>query len=97
VAAGAARSADRLRGLSHFVIDETFDRALLDAMRRRDEEWLRGIDEATLQSGTSECKNWLPVAAACAEAGLEMELVDYVPCYRSQAGTGTAMAFAAWR
>ncbi|MEK7948622.1 protocatechuate 3,4-dioxygenase [Pigmentiphaga sp. YJ18] len=84
-------------GLSHFVIDETFDRALLDAMRRRDEDWLRGIDEATLQSGTSECKNWLPVAAACAEAGLEMELVDYVPCYRSHAGTGTAMAFAAWR
>ena len=30
------------------------------------------------------------------EAFLEMELVDYVPCYRSQAGTGCAMGFAKW-
>lgn len=84
-------------GLSHFVIDEAFDRALLGAMQRRDEAWLRGMDEALLQSGTSECKNWLPVAAACAEAGMDMELVAYVPCYRSHAGTGTAMAFATWQ
>jgi hypothetical protein len=25
-----------------------------------------------------------------------MNLVDYVPCYRSVAGTGNAMAFAWW-
>jgi 3-O-methylgallate 3,4-dioxygenase len=31
-----------------------------------------------------------------AEAGLAMELVDYVPCYRSEAGTGSAMGFAKW-
>jgi seryl-tRNA synthetase len=29
--------------------------------------------------------------------GLGLELVDYVPCYRSEAGTGNAMAFTAWR
>jgi hypothetical protein len=29
--------------------------------------------------------------------GLEMNLVDYVPCYRSEAGTGCAMAFATWQ
>jgi hypothetical protein len=23
-------------------------------------------------------------------------LLDYVPCYRSEAGTGNAMAFATW-
>ena len=27
---------------------------------------------------------------------LEMEVFDYVPCYRSPAGTGCAMAFAQW-
>ena len=26
-----------------------------------------------------------------------MKLIDYVPCYRSEAGTGNAMAFAYWR
>jgi len=31
------------------------------------------------------------------EAGLKMKLIDYVPCYRSPAGTGNAMAFAYWR
>jgi seryl-tRNA synthetase len=25
-----------------------------------------------------------------------MKLLDYVPCYRSEAGTGNAMAFATW-
>ncbi len=24
------------------------------------------------------------------------KLIDYVPCYRSEAGTGNAMAFAYW-
>ena len=27
---------------------------------------------------------------------LDMEVVDYVPCYRSPAGTGCAMGFASW-
>jgi len=31
-----------------------------------------------------------------AEAGLRMRLLDYVPCYRSMAGTGSAMGFAHW-
>ena len=34
---------------------------------------------------------------AMREAGMKMKLIDYVPCYRSPAGTGNAMAFAYWR
>uniref|UniRef100_A0A0H3WZC6 Extradiol ring-cleavage dioxygenase class III enzyme subunit B domain-containing protein n=2 Tax=Pandoraea faecigallinarum TaxID=656179 RepID=A0A0H3WZC6_9BURK len=83
-------------GLSHFVIDEAFDRALLDAMARADNAYLRGIDEALLQSGTSEVKNWLPVIAAANAEAMTMQLVDYVPCYRSAAGTGNAMGFVLW-
>jgi 3-O-methylgallate 3,4-dioxygenase len=48
------------------------------------------------QAGTSEIKNWIVVAGVMAEAGLKMSLVDYVPCYRSEAGTGSAMGFARW-
>ena len=34
---------------------------------------------------------------AMAEAGLQMQLIDYVPCYRSEAGTGSGMGFAYWK
>jgi seryl-tRNA synthetase len=26
-----------------------------------------------------------------------MDMIDYVPCYRSEAGTGCGMGFAVWR
>ena len=84
-------------GLTHFVIDEAFDQHVIASMRRNDVAALRALDERILQSGTSEVKNWLPVAAACGAARLKMELVDYVPCYRSEAGTGNAMAFVTWQ
>jgi hypothetical protein len=84
-------------GLSHFVIDEAFDRELIDAAFRGDLARLRDLDEAQLQSGTSEVKNWLPVIAAASVDGMAMRLVDYVPCYRSEAGTGNGMGFAVWQ
>jgi 3-O-methylgallate 3,4-dioxygenase len=83
-------------GLSHFVIDETFDKEVIDAMCRGDVERLSRFPESLFQSGTSEIKNWIVVAGAMAEAGLPMKMVDYVPCYRSEAGTGSAMGFARW-
>ncbi len=83
-------------GLTHFVIDEEFDRRALDLMQAKDHAGLSQLPEDHLQSGNSEIKNWMPVASACDGAGLKMELVDYVPCYRSLAGTGTANGFAIW-
>jgi hypothetical protein len=32
-----------------------------------------------------------------AETKMNMNMLDYVPCYRSDAGTGNAMAFATWK
>lgn len=83
-------------GLSHFVIDEDLDRKVLDAMARNDADTLNAIPEDHYQAGTSEIKNWIPVAGIMAACGLPMTLVDYVPCYRSEAGTGNAMGFAYW-
>jgi hypothetical protein len=83
-------------GLSHFVIDEELDRTVLAALETRDYDRLIAIPDAFYQAGTSEVKNWIPVAAMMAECGLDMTLVDYVPCYRSEAGTGNAMGFAYW-
>ncbi len=83
-------------GLSHFVIDEPFDRALLAALERRDAAYVRALDDRWFRSGTSEIKNWLVAAGMLAETHLAMRVLDYVPCYRSEAGTGCAMGFAAW-
>jgi len=82
-------------GLTHFVIDEEFDGQVLDAMKDGDAS-LTGVSENMFQSGTSEIKNWIAVAGIMEEAGLQMRVVDYVPCYRSEAGTGSAMGFACW-
>ena len=84
-------------GVSHFVVDEAFDRRLLDAMMTRNYKVLTGEPDIHFRSGTSETKNWLVVAGMIAETNLKMELLDYVPCYRSEAGTGSGMAFAAWQ
>ncbi len=83
-------------GLTHFVVNESFDHIVLDAMEKGDAATLSSLPEEMFQSGTSEIKNWITVAGVMAEAGLEMTLVDYVPCYRSEAGSGSGMGFAQW-
>jgi OH-DDVA oxygenase len=84
-------------GLTHFVIDENLDRSVMAAMEAGDEDALARLPENLFKVGTAEIKNWLPVTAAMNAAGLRYHQVDYVPCYRSDAGTGNAMCFAYWR
>ena len=84
-------------GLSHFVIDEDLDHKVLDALAANDADKLFAIPEDRYQSGSSEIKNWIPLSAIMADLDLDMTLVDYVPCYRSEAGTGNAMGFVYWQ
>ena len=81
-------------GLSHFVVDENLDRSVLNALVSRDPEPLCTIPRKNLRSGTSEILNW--IAAAGALEKLRASVVDYIPGYRSPAGTGTGMAFVYW-
>ncbi len=83
-------------GLTHFVIDEDLDRKVLAAMANGDEQALANLPENVFKVGTAEIKNWLPVIAAMNDEGRKYHLIDYVPCYRSEAGTGNAMAFVYW-
>jgi hypothetical protein len=83
-------------GLTHFCIDESLDARVLDALRRRDEAALSAIPEALFAGNSSEIKSWLPLAAVMNDSARTMRLVDYVPCYRTEAGTGNAMGFAIW-
>ena len=82
-------------GLSHFTVDPDFDRFVLDACKNKDAKALCAIDPAQLNSGTSEVRNWIVVAGACEHLNTAWQ--DYIPCYRSAAGTGCGMGFALWR
>ncbi len=84
-------------GLSHFVIEEDLDAQVLAALKEDDRERLLGLPVDHFESGTSEIRNWIALAGAMAGLGRRMKLIDYVPCYRSLAGTGNAMGFAEWR
>ncbi|HXR89024.1 MAG TPA: hypothetical protein VN750_01955, partial [Steroidobacteraceae bacterium] len=84
-------------GMTHFTINEDFDRALITAIDKRDEGFMRSIDPSYMRDGTSELFNWISAAGCLFQTtGLGGGLVDYVPCYRSEAGTGTAQGFITW-
>jgi OH-DDVA oxygenase len=83
-------------GMSHFVIDEAFDQKIFAALAARHADALVTIGEEWFQAGTSELKNWIAAAGCLFETKLSGGVVDYVPCYRSEAGTGTANGFAYW-
>ena len=82
-------------GLSHFFVDEELDRHVLDLLAKKDGDALGALPAAQLESGNSEIRNWIATAGAVEH--LAMRLVDYVPCYRSEAGSGVGMAFAVWQ
>lgn len=84
-------------GLSHQILDEALDREVIAALTAGRPEDLLGLDRARLNRGpgTPEVLNWIAVAAAMAPSRLE--LVDYVPAYRSLAGTGHGLTFGLWR
>jgi hypothetical protein len=83
-------------GMSHFVINEAFDRKFVTALRNRDKRYLTTLPPDELQSGTSELKSWISLAGVLEDLDAEMHELDYVPCYRSAAGTGTANGFYWW-
>ena len=81
-------------GLSHFTVDEALDRAIIAALRAKDGAALESLPREKLEAGSSEIRNW--ICAAGALEGLALQWVEYQPGYRTPAGTGTAMCFAAW-
>ena len=78
------------------VIDEVFDRKFVSAMKGKDKNYLTSIPLKELQSGTSELKSWISLAGLLEDKKADMHEIDYVPCYRSPAGTGTANGFYWW-
>jgi hypothetical protein len=81
-------------GLSHFLVNEALDAKVIDAIRRADMDALASLPAATLESGSSEIRNWICVAAAARD--LELDWVSYIAGYRSSALTGVGLCFAHW-
>jgi 3-O-methylgallate 3,4-dioxygenase len=81
-------------GLSHFLVEEDLDQAIIDAAQRKDIEFLASLDPRRLQAGSSEIRNWIVVASAA--LNLDLSWVSYIPAYRTPALTGTGLCFAKW-
>jgi hypothetical protein len=84
-------------GLSHFVVDEELDRTVLGALGRKDAAALCSLPRERLYSAASESLNWVALGGAMQGTSLTMELLAYVPVYRTPAATGGGWAFARWR
>jgi 3-O-methylgallate 3,4-dioxygenase len=81
-------------GLSHFVVDEELDRAVIDACRRNDAAALQCLPRKKLNSGSSEIRMW--ICAAGASEHLDVKWSSYTPGYRTPAGSGTGLGFVYW-
>jgi hypothetical protein len=81
-------------GLGHFCLAEEFDRNLIAAVQHKDQTVIAWGPPAKLKSGSGEIRNWIALTGAL--ESLDLNWSDYIPCYRSPAGTGTGIAFAIW-
>ena len=81
-------------GLSHFLCEEAFDRKVIKALKEHDIGALTQIPQEALCSGTSETRNWITLGGAIAH--LRCTYDEYIAVYRTPAGTGIGLAFAAW-
>jgi hypothetical protein len=84
-------------GLSHFVVDEEFDRDIMRAMEKNDFEHLLGYHEGYYQAGSSEIKSWIALGGAISGSSLRGQIVDYYALLRTPAGTGSSAAFMVWQ
>ncbi len=83
-------------GLSHTVIEEDLDLRIIEGLKSDDFTKLTDYPDVRFRAGTSEIKNWIALAGAMSGTELEPKIIDYIPCYRTEAGNGCAMGFAEW-
>ncbi|MEJ7929345.1 protocatechuate 3,4-dioxygenase [Ramlibacter sp. AN1015] len=81
-------------GLSHFTVDEELDQRVIEALRAKDGAALGALPRERLNAGNSEIRNWICMAGAVEH--LALRHLQYIPAYRTPAGTGTGLCFAHW-
>jgi 3-O-methylgallate 3,4-dioxygenase len=83
-------------GLSHFVVDEEMDWSVLNGLKDKDPEVLKAVPRERLWSAASETQNWITLGGLLHDTELNFEVVDYLPVYRTPAGTGGGWGFGRW-
>ncbi len=81
-------------GLSHFVTDAKLDMQVIDGLFADNRQALADIPECAVLSGSSEIRNWIMVGGIV--SGMKPAWYEYIPVYRTPAGTGVGLGFAAW-
>jgi 3-O-methylgallate 3,4-dioxygenase len=81
-------------GLSHFTVDAELDGRSVRALQDKDAAALAALPREQLNSGSSEIRNWICMAGAVEH--LAIGSMQYIPAYRTPAGTGTGLCFADW-
>src|SRR5712691_9704408 len=81
-------------GLSHFMVEEDLDRPIIEALHKKDLDFLARLEPRRLKAGSSEIRNWIVVASAATE--LDLSWISYTPSYRTPALTGIGLCFASW-
>lgn len=81
-------------GLSHFTVDPDLDGRVIAALKAKDARAFADLPREQLNSGSSEIRNWICMAGAVEH--LALRRIEYIPAYRTPAGTGTGLCFADW-
>lgn len=83
-------------GLSHFLVDDAWDKEFMDGLEKNALDDLAAQHEGYYQAGSSECKSWLAAAGAVEHTGLKAKTQDYIPLFRTEGGTGSSCGFMLW-
>jgi hypothetical protein len=81
-------------GMSHFVVNEELDRKVLDGIRNNDTASLCSIPPKLLSGPNGQIRDLL-VTAGIME-GRRVLWSEYIPVYRTPAGTGVGVGFVRW-
>jgi hypothetical protein len=81
-------------GLSHFVVEEDLDRAVMAGLGDPTGATFRSLPKEAMLEGTSEVLNWIVTAGAVTH--LPLKWSAYEPIRRTPAGTGVGCGFAIW-
>lgn len=81
-------------GMSHFVTNEELDRKVLKAIEAHDADTLRQIPVKLIGGSNGQIRDLLMMAGVMEDQRVNWS--EYIPVYRTPAGTGIGIAFVSW-